>query len=442
MKPFSEDDPVEAVFAEIRKAGDVKFGYGWKEMVNRDLDRATGYITRDMSRGTMRVTTLFAVLRTLGEDPGPFFESVFGTSNPNRIQRINLTNQALDHSLARLLTNFSFKSATQPNFKSPVIRAILETKKEDPEAALELTLSALNFVANRALPEDLIFPLFLEWSSIQTRLYNLPQARACYRLTFEAAKEVKAHLVEAEILLRLSTLDFKETGQPRVALQTANRAYLAFTDLGILNGMGQSLVKRSWYLHYLSQNDQAIKNLLLALSLLDETDDFVPRAHQSIGLIYNSIGETECARKHLQAADRTSKDDPQIRGTINWVLATISVDLGENDEAIRLFESARNLLSRVSPIESVLVALDLADTYLRIGQVTQAYTVTKDLAPLLEPLTAYPQIQEILMNLIRIALSSGLMTRAFLLEKYSEIRRLAAPARPPLHFDYNRRLTP
>lgn len=413
-------DPATVVFQHLRRVGDRNYGYGWQEMVNRRLDRATGYITRDMSKRTMRLTTLLDALDALGVAPQLFFEEAF-ESNSSYKQTPDLSESAPhEPRLGRILPKLVFDQATaSPGAESPILAGILESKKTDPRNALEMALSALLLVANQGIPKSLTFPLLLETGATLVRLDRLHNARACYTFCYRMAATCNSEYFKAQVLLRLPTLDFRETAKADKALRSANCAYLAFTDLGDQRGIGQSLVIRSFYLNNLGLADSALNSLSLALAFLEEDDPYVTSIHQTFAVIYKQKGHLREATKHLHLAEQKALAAPYDQGMINWVRAEIAALRGDSTQACRFFESSLDLLLPIAPVMAALVALDYARLLLSSGDTQLALKMTRFLARLVEPLSAYPQVQGIVLNFLNITHSSSRALTIQILEQTS-----------------------
>ncbi len=411
----SEFDPVSSVFQQLRQVGSEKIGHGWKERVNRGLQRATGYITKDMNKRTMRLTTLFDVLDLLGENPVQFFERalqpparkpldstelLMGTSNP----QANLFVERLTADL---------ELATRPDirhfYESPLdlIRARL---KSDPSTAAKLAESSLGLLARGRLPEPLALPLLLEWSACQLRLHRTDHAHAALCFCHRVATDLQADFFRADALLRLSAVALRITADAGVALAIANESYLEFSDMGSSIGIGQALVTRARHLYNLGRIEPAVRNFRLALHHLPERSAFRCSAYQSLGLIYLETGELGQAERNLTLALAQVEGQPYEEGMICWTRAHLANRLGDHRTAEARFNEAREMLMQPAPVQSVLVSLDLAELYLENNAPAAATRVTKELIPLLQPLRSNPVIETVVLSLLRAVIAGTALT--------------------------------
>lgn len=424
----TRQDPIVAVFRTLKQIGDEKFGHGWKEMLNRGLNRATGYVTKDINKKTMRLATLFEVLQLLEEDPQDFFakalaeiaEPSFGSAALLR----GTPNPVASAEVERLTRKTRpTETPEEADLWDPPLDLVQMRRRSNPESAALLVESTLDLVRDGGLPNRLILPLLLEWSACQLRIHRNDHAHAALCFVHESANALGARYVRADALLRLTEVALRLSADAEVALTIANESYLQFSDVGSASGIGKAMLIRARHLFHLGQIESSARNFLLALDQLPAESPYRCSAHQSLGLLYLEQGDYGPSRQHLDVALALSQEDRYEQGTAIWTRARLAAHLGEFSQAVEGFRLAREKLSAPAPIQAVLASLDLAELHLVNGSSEAAAAVTKELIPLLQPLRIYPVIEGVVLGLLRITISGATLTLETLQNASRKIRK-------------------
>lgn len=423
----SRQDPAEAVFRTLKQIGDEKFGHGWKEMLNRGLNRATGYVTKDIKKRTMRITTLFEVLQLLDEEPQEFFATAFAEiAEPSFSSAALLrgtSNPVASTDVERLIRKANpTVSPAEADLWEPPLDLVQIRRRSNPESAALLVESTLDLVGEGKLPNRLILPLLLEWSACQLRIHRNDHAHAALCFVHDSAEELNAGYLRADALLRLAEVALRLSADAEAALAVANESYLQFSDLGSRSGIGKAMLIRARHLFHLGQIEASARNFHLALGQLPEDSPYRCSAHQSLGLLYLETGDFETSKRHLDIALDLSQEDLYEQGITIWTRARLAALVGHTSQAIEEFRIAREKLSAPAPIQAVLASLDLAELYFVNGSSDAATAVTKELIPLLQPLRVYPVIEGVVLGLLRITLSGARLTLTTLRTASQEIR--------------------
>jgi len=203
-------------------------------------------------------------------------------------------------------------------------------------------------------------------------------------------REAEADLQEARRLLDTSTLDDlliateldfylgslrKDQSRLEEALRHLERAVAIYPLIGDLEKTAATFLKLGIVHHRLHRFDAAITSTEEALKLLGvgPPDWLRAYAHYNLALYLHSLGDVDRAERELDAYhELISAAGEGLAFRAGWLRARIAWSREELGRAERLFrETYRAAVERAIPIDTGLVALELALVHLVKGRIAQ-----------------------------------------------------------------------
>jgi tetratricopeptide (TPR) repeat protein/DNA-binding XRE family transcriptional regulator len=248
---------------------------------------------------------------------------------------------------------------------------------EDPRA-LGCALEALDRCERLEPPAPTLHAGVLNLiGNIHMRNRDWRNATRFFEMGLAACEEVVSLRLRARLHDGL-TAAYQQLGDLTGALRAAERASALYAIEIDVTGLIRSENNLGYTLLQQGDADAAAPHLRRALELCEEHDAHpMVRAYvlNSLGELHIVLGEPEVARAHLlRSLDATRELDERVsEATARHLLASVCVELGQDDAADEWFSSAIELLDRLELTERLrLCATEYAELLYRRGRVNES----------------------------------------------------------------------
>ncbi len=345
------------------------------------------------------LAVLLRALAALGRDRRDFFTDLYGPPDP--IARLRTETARLGEPLlivtrarqALAGENDCPREETLPfdGAGFPDARKLDDHRFKDPRQTLGLIAGALEMVAAGLSPRRGALPLLAVWGSARRMVFDQPgaleEAQQALVTAYELAEPSGDPALLGDLLQRIAYV-VGDRGDRERALELTDRALVQHTTACHRRGVGRSLVDRGMWLYYLGNPRQAITAQKAALEHLPE-DERRNRfsALQGLGLYYQSLGETEQARRYASlAGEAVDGLGAWFRGKLLWLWASINMADGAHQQAERYLQDVVTIFKQVNPIESAVATTELVRLQLEHGKPADAYEAARKAVELIGPL--------------------------------------------------------
>lgn len=392
MKRIQESDAerlVEALDREIRRRG-----RGAIAAVNRGTGHAEGWWQHRAESGDITAGQMLQVLDHLGLDPVKFVRRALGAAGGLELDRpAGDPPEIVERARERL------RSGVEGSIGSGFLETLDHQRYREPAKALDLALWAVDHV------ELALLPRLLGVAGSTFRLsIRLTEAEHAIHAGIEMAESVRDRSTVGALAQRLAYV-VADRGDRAEALRLSERAALIFLRAADTAAVGTALVDQGIWLYYLHRFDESIEAHRSALDLLPADagrNRFA--AFQFLGLNYRELKELEEAMRWCVVAEdsaRATGVEEWANNRLMWLQARICSDLGELDQAAKLFADVVESFREVHPGEAALATCELVRVRLRQGQHEAAYRAAASMRTLLEPLRDNPILSAAIGDLLR-----------------------------------------
>lgn len=432
----------QRIIGFLRLRGDAVWGRGWKDHVNRTLEMSPNFLYQAMSRGNMRLNTLFDVLNALEMNPVGFLGDALSVDSAwsplARLSRHALSlNPEIPPALHAIREHLdSFAEVTVGPLESEerdLVAAVEAGRFENPWAACQLAEDALVTLVGGNSPYSLAVtvPLLAGWASARRKSDDPDAALWALLLCLRTIDRAPDSAMIGDLYQRLALCYSNHFGDFAGALEITNLALAEHCAVGNSLGIAKSLVDRGIWLFRMGSYDRSLEIHRRVLEELPSQE--IPNrfsCYICAANCYRALGKRANMSDAIKQAEAISDQAGRLHAiSLRWLQGTIAAETRQFEVAEQALAECCDHYLTYSPVNAALVTLELVNLYIAHGQTRAAKERAQAMFRLIEPLGRYPLAEAAVARLVSQA-SFAEITEEVLLRTRAAILTARGPRGP------------
>ena len=422
------DDEIRALLMELKRRFTVA-GKGSIQRVEASLAVGRGYF-KDQRRPNRKRYDLGVLLRTLDEldlDPGHFFTSALGPSNPIEEFKVRAREIRKTTGVTDTVPDRERSCRADSQLSESEMRRLDRARYSEPRLALKRIERHFADINKRQLPA-----LLGIHASTCRVAGELNQAQVTLARAIAIAEENADRRSLANLTLRAAYVS-GDRGNFSEAYALSSRATLEFFTIHDADGMGKSVLDQGIWLGCLGRNTQALEAFQAALEFFGE--DERPNRFScllNIALLHFSENNIRLAEGYAFRASAVGECGGVPSGLFGKLLclqAEIAQFYGDYFGAEEFFQQALETYRPISPLDTALTIVGLSRLYLLNNRPRDAYVTARSMLPLVESLEGNPLAASYLTELLRCAVAGEGLDEEIIQRVLDGCKRARANAR-------------